>query len=205
MNGFVLSKIRSIPFVMKSIYSFCRFGMRLASFGIYTHIESGLNLSGWGYIYIGQRVYIERNAKLWAVSLYGNKKFSPCIIIGDNTRIAQNFHCTCAQKVEIGRGVSITANCGVFDIIHPYDNIEINPRVADIKTCPVVIGDDCMIGMNSTILPGVVLGRHCVVGANSVVTKGDYPDYSVLAGVPAKIIKRYDLVTKTWIKVLYND
>ena len=56
-----------------------------------------------------------------------------------------------------------------------------------------------MIGMNSTILPGVVLGRHCVVGANSVVTKGDYPDYSVLAGVPAKIIKRYDLVTKTWI------
>lgn len=119
-------------------------------------------------------------------------------------RIAQNFHCTCADRVEIGSGTSITANCGIFDIINPYDNIDINPRVADILTDAVAIGEDCMIGMNSTILPGTRIGKHCIVGANSVVKKGVYPDYSVLVGVPAKIVKRYDQAKKSWVRVQSN-
>ena len=53
--------------------------------------------------------------------------------------------------------------------------------------------------MNSVILPGTELGDHCVVGANSVVS-GSFPNYSVLVGAPAKIIKRYDFATQTWRK-----
>lgn len=52
---------------------------------------------------------------------------------------------------------------------------------------PVSIGGDCWLGANSVILPGVTLGRGCVVGANAVVTKS-FPDYSILAGVPAAVI-----------------
>ena len=63
--------------------------------------------------------------------------FNPAIIIGDNVVINQNFHCTCANSIIIGDGTSITANCGVFDIIHPYDNITINPRDAEIKSVPI--------------------------------------------------------------------
>ena len=67
-------------------------------------------------------------------------------------------------------------------------------------TKPVHIGKDCLIGMNSVILPGTRLGNHCVVGANSTVC-GDYPDYCVIAGSPAKIIKKYDFDKKSWIKL----
>lgn len=170
------------------------------SFGKYSYIERHFNLVGGGNICIGEHVYIENNAKLWAVEEYGTKEYKPCINIGDYVRIAQNFHCTCAEYVTIGDGVSITANCGVFDIIHPYEDISVNPRYADIKTAPVVIGEESIIGMNTTILPGTKLGKHCVVGANSVV-RGEFPDYCVIVGAPAKIIKRYDFEKSEWIKV----
>ena len=126
-------------------------------------------------------------------------QFYPSIQIGNSVAINQNFHCTCAESIVIGDGTSITANCGVFDIIHPYSDVSKNPRNTMIETKPITIGKDCLVGMNSVILPGTVLGDHCVVGANSTVS-GSFPDYCVLAGSPAKIIKRYDFETKEWTK-----
>lgn len=53
-----------------------------------------------------------------------------------------------------------------------------------------MIGDKCWIGMNSVILPGVVLGDNTIVGAGSVVTKSFENGHCVVAGNPAKLIKR---------------
>ncbi len=61
------------------------------------------------------------------------------------------------------------------------------------------IGNNCWIGEKSIILPGVILGDFCVVGAGSVVTKSA-PDYCMLVGNPARIIKRYDFSTHSWVK-----
>lgn len=149
------------------------------------------------FISIGDNSYIGKFARLEPVIIYGLKKYQPHIQIGKNVCINQNFHCTCAESVIIEDGTSITANCGVFDIIHPYEDISINPRLADIIVKPVKIGSNCLIGMNSVILPGSMLGNHCVVGANSVV-QGSYPNYCVIVGAPAKIIKRYNFSTKRW-------
>jgi acetyltransferase-like isoleucine patch superfamily enzyme len=52
---------------------------------------------------------------------------------------------------------------------------------------PILIGEDCWLGANSVILPGVSLGKGVVVGANTVVTKS-FSDYVILGGVPAKVI-----------------
>lgn len=69
--------------------------------------------------------------------------------------------------------------------------------MAVIQVRPVRIGRNCLIGMNSVILPGTTLGDHCVVGCNTTVS-GTFPSYTVLAGSPARIIKRYDFSTKEW-------
>ncbi|KFA68365.1 hypothetical protein S40285_02490 [Stachybotrys chlorohalonatus IBT 40285] len=57
----------------------------------------------------------------------------------------------------------------------------------------VVIGDDCWIGGNTTIMPGVTIGKGCTIGAGSIVTK-DVPDFSVAIGSPARVVKKVDPV-----------
>ena len=61
---------------------------------------------------------------------------------------------------------------------------------------PITIGEGSWIGRNAVILSANI-GRNCVVAAGSYVNK-DVPDYCVVAGVPAKIIKRYNMETKKW-------
>ena len=58
-------------------------------------------------------------------------------------------------------------------------------------TKPIVIGNNVFIGVNCIILPGTKVGNRCIIGAGAVV-KGDFPDNSVIAGVPAKKIKSVD-------------
>ena len=62
----------------------------------------------------------------------------------------------------------------------------------------VKIGSGTWIGVHAVIVGAVTIGRNCVVAANAVVTK-DVPDYSVVGGVPAKIIKQYDLKLGRWV------
>ena len=68
-----------------------------------------------------------------------------------------------------------------------------------IQKNDVVIGSGSWIGENVSII-GASIGRNCVVGANSVVTK-DIPDFSVAAGVPARIIKKFDFKTCRWVSL----
>lgn len=63
-----------------------------------------------------------------------------------------------------------------------------------------IIGENCFIGFGASIQAGTVLGKKCIVGTNAVV-HGTYPDYSVIVGVPAKSIKRYNEETGDWEKI----
>ncbi|MFC0187176.1 acyltransferase [Fictibacillus aquaticus] len=87
-------------------------------------------------------------------------------------------------KIFIGKNVHIAPNCGIITTNHKNDNPDLHEPGKDI-----IIGDNCWIGMNSVILPGVKLGNNTIVGAGSVVTKS-FPDgYVVIGGTPAKKIK----------------
>jgi len=111
------------------------------------------------------------------------------VTIGDYTRIG--IHCTVIGPVCIGHHVNLAQGITVTALNHNF--ADTNRRIDEqgISTRPVVIGDDVWIGANAVILPGVTIGRHVVVAAGAVVTK-DVPDYCVVAGVPAKVVKKLE-------------
>ena len=108
------------------------------------------------------------------------------VTIGDYTRVG--IHCTIIGPVCIGNHVNLAQGITVTALNHNFADTTKRIDEQGISTKPVVIGDDVWIGANAVILPGVTIGRHCVVAAGAVVTK-DVPDNTVVAGVPAKVIK----------------
>lgn len=111
------------------------------------------------------------------------------VTIGDFTRIG--IHCTVIGPVCIGHHVNLAQGITVTALNHNF--ADTNRRIDEqgISTKPVVIGDDVWIGANAVILPGVTIGRHVVVAAGAVVTK-DVPDSCVVAGIPAKVVKKLE-------------
>ena len=94
------------------------------------------------------------------------------------------FQCINARIV-IGRGTYIAPNVGIITSNHDPYNLD-----AHLPGSDVVLGESCWIGMNSVILPGVHLGPHTIVGAGSVITKSFPEGNVIIAGNPAKEIRK---------------
>ena len=109
------------------------------------------------------------------------------VIIGDHTRIG--LHNTIIGPVDIGNHVNLAQGITVTALNHNFSDT--NKRIDEqgVSTNSVTIEDDVWVGANAVILPGVTIGEHCVVAAGAVVTK-DVPPHSLVAGVPAKVIKK---------------
>jgi len=151
-------------------------------------------------ITIGDRVRIYKGSRIETIESWGNTKFTPELIVGNGTTFEQFVHIICASRVEIGKAVVISAGVMITDNNHEYKEINksVMEQPLEVKD-KTVIGDFCFVGMGSRIMAGARLGNNCIVGANSVVL-GEFKDYSVIVGSPAKIIKRYDLETSKWRK-----
>jgi acetyltransferase-like isoleucine patch superfamily enzyme len=98
------------------------------------------------------------------------------------------LHNTIIGPVKIGNHVNLAQGITVTALNHTFTNPEKRIDEQGVSTTPVAIGDDIWIGANAVILPGVTIGEHSVVAAGAVVTK-DVPPHSLVAGVPARIIK----------------
>lgn len=109
------------------------------------------------------------------------------VIIGDYTRVG--LHNTIIGPVNIGHHVNLAQGITVTALNHNFEDSEKRIDEQGVCTTPVVIEDDVWIGANAVILPGVRVGTHSVVAAGAVVTK-DVPPHSIVAGIPAKIIKK---------------
>ncbi|KAI9146860.1 Sophorolipid acetyltransferase [Paramyrothecium foliicola] len=131
---------------------------------------------------VGKDIYVEPSLQV---------DYGCNITIGDtfyanfNTVILDCAHVTIGDRVFFGTGVSLITATHETGLQSRRDNIEYAE--------PITIGNDCWLGANVTVLPGVTIGNGCTVGAGSVVTKS-VPDYSVVVGVPAKVIKKVEPV-----------
>lgn len=150
-------------------------------------------------IIVHDNVFVYSNARIEGITSYEGVDYSPEIILDDNCTVQQNIHLTCAKRVYIGKYTAIAANVTITDIHHPYEDISIPIEKQRLLVDPVSIGSECKIYNNAIILPGTTIGKHCTIGANSVVS-GNIPDYSVVVGIPGRIIKRYKGDIKEWVK-----
>lgn len=123
------------------------------------------------------------------------------IEIGDNSAIGLNARI--AGPLVIGNDVMMGPNVSIYTQNHETENIYKPMRLQTAPKEKVTIGNDCWIGANAVILPGVTIGNGVIVGAGAVVTKS-VPDYAVVGGVPAKVIKmREERKDLPKLKVLY--
>jgi hypothetical protein len=90
-------------------------------------------------------------------------------------------------SVTLGRGTYIGPNVGLITANHDFNDLD-----QHLPAHPIELGEKCWIGMNSVIMPGVSLGPRTIVGAGSVVTKSFSAGNCVIAGSPARLIRRLD-------------
>lgn len=111
------------------------------------------------------------------------------LYLHSNADINQEVMLVAKDKIEIGENSTLAYRVSIYTSAYPHGNLL--TKVYPKKIAPVIIEDNCWIGANAILLPGVTIGRCSVVGAGSVVTK-DIPPYSVAVGSPAKVIKQMD-------------
>jgi maltose O-acetyltransferase len=124
----------------------------------------------------GRNVNIERKAV-----------FSTKVTLGDNSGIG--IRASIPGEVHIGNNVMMGSDCIIYTRNHSFDRTDIPMSIQGFQAeKPVYIEDDVWIGGRVTILPGIKIGKGVIIGAGAVVTK-DVPDYAVVGGVPANVIK----------------
>lgn len=99
--------------------------------------------------------------------------------------------------LRIGNDVIIAQNVVFSGLNHNYQDVHTPIKDQPCTAAEIIIGDEAWIGANAVVTAGVRVGRHAVVAGGSVVTK-DVPDYAVVGGNPARILKQYSPATHQW-------
>ena len=107
---------------------------------------------------------------------------------GNNVSIHPMCHLEAYGNIKIGDDVSIAHGTTILTTTHLYDDVTIPVKDQGFNSKETYIGNGTWIGAKATVLYGVHVGENSIIGANSLVNK-DVPDFAVVGGVPAKILK----------------
>lgn len=175
--------------IPSSILSFIK--KYLINKGVSTFVINPFRIDGPRRIKIGIDGYVGDQSTL---SCYGG-----FLVVGDRFYATQRLNVYCGEKITIGDDVLIGSYVLITDLSHGIDpTSDLNYQKQSITTKSVYIASGCWLGDKVSVLPGTMIGKKCVVGANSVLN-GNYPDYSMIAGNPAKVVKRWCFDSHKWI------
>lgn len=138
-------------------------------------------------VWLGGGVTIGRGASIRPSSYYGGE-LGEGLRIGEGTAIGAYSWIGASGFVEIGAKVLFGPRVVVIPENHNFSDVTVPIKEQGVTREGVVIGDDCWIGANATILSGVHIGRGSIVASNSVVNR-NVPSYSIVGGIPARIIR----------------
>ncbi len=151
------------------------------------------------YIRIGEDTMIGPNVSLSAGMVPGQVCLSdPVVRIGDRCLIGRGSGIVGHFSIDIGDDVWTGHHVYITDQNHAYEDVTRPISRQSMPERAVSIGDGSWIGHGTVVLPGSTIGRHVTVGANSVV-RGEIPDFSVAAGNPAVVVRRYE--DGRWVRV----
>lgn len=138
-------------------------------------------------IILGDRVTIGKFAIIRPTNAYGGNK-GEGLSVGNNSSIGPFAYIGCSGFIEIGNNVIMGPRVGLYAENHIYSDLDIPIKEQGVVKEFIKIEDDCWIASNVNILAGVTIGRGSIIASGSIVTKS-VPAYSIVAGVPAKVIK----------------
>lgn len=170
------------------------------------HIGPCSYLRGLSSITMGEDFSAGEGLWLEAITQYGGEKFNPKLIIGNHVRVSRWSHVACACSVTIGDHVLIGSKVIITDHNHGQfgddaTSLDIPPAQRPLAANgPVSIGSNVWLGDGVVVCPGVTMGEGSVAGANAVVTTNVAPN-TLVAGVPARPIRRFDAAQRSWIRV----
>jgi lipopolysaccharide O-acetyltransferase len=161
-------------------------------------------------ITIGSRFMAGKNLWLEAIHQYGNNRYAPKIIIGNNVGVSDSVHIAATNSVVLSDGVLVGSRVLITDHNHgiysgkaqtgPGQPPSERKLSADQS---VFIGCNVWIGDGVVVLPGSHIGEGSIIGANSVV-KGGIPSRCIAIGSPARPVRSYDHLSKEWKKWIPN-
>ncbi len=122
--------------------------------------------------------------------------------LGEHVEIGRDSTIATHNRIIIEKGVLTGPHVFISDHNHEYENPDVpiyKQGIRMVENSTIIIGEGSWLGTNVVVVGNVRVGKNCVIGANSVVTK-DIPDYCVAAGIPAKVIKKYDYERREWVR-----
>lgn len=177
--GYCLRRVR---------YSWWGILVRLAGPLCFREIGPGVKFNGWVRIEKpGSDIKVGTGSMI-GVGCYFLATSNGNITIGDRVIINDFCYLTSDHSIKIGNNVQIAEFVSVRDYDHEFARTDIPISQQGLRGAPISIGEGTWIGRGVMITSGVTIGAHCVVGANAVVTR-DLPDWSVAAGIPARILR----------------
>ncbi|HBE81127.1 MAG TPA: hypothetical protein DDW65_25555 [Firmicutes bacterium] len=184
----LMKKLRGLAFSVKSKH----YGKNLL-------LSENITINNPKCITFGDNCSVDNGAAFFPLSNSGGKRYPAKIIMGNNVHIGSYSRFASMNCVEIEDDVLLAAFVHITDHSHEFRDISLPVHLQGVFTKGSVrIGKGSWLGYGCNILAGVTLGEHCVVAAGAIVTKS-VPPYSVVAGCPAKVIKRYDFEKEAWV------